>query len=250
MLSALPLSVREFSAQESVPPASLPLSEPQLAASRASLRARSLVPPASPLFLGVRRATTGHASCPRPSPAESPSSLLWLDAWLAHPCSRFFHRLTCTLGPTCWCQISWLREECRNCQNSSNRRSGADGVLCPFRTCSSRIIKLQIPDVDNPRKLAQPREKIQHVKIRPVRLHFKRHLVVIFLRHDVLRRQLSQLHVRRSRCPLHLPDKLVHFFFFRHDCLQRVQLLVQRVHLLLQLSVPLPVNLKLNHFLV
>src|ERR1700751_4355796 len=103
---------------------------------------RQIVPRVSPLFSEVRRAPTGHANCSRPLPAESPSSLLWLDAWLPHPCSRFFHRLNCTLGPACWGQVSWLREECRDCKNSGDRSSRANRILRSLRASASRIIKL------------------------------------------------------------------------------------------------------------
>jgi hypothetical protein len=65
-------------------PVSRPPSEPQLAASPAWLPVLplelALVPQALPLFSEVPSAPTGHASCSRPSSAESPSSLLWLDA--------------------------------------------------------------------------------------------------------------------------------------------------------------------------
>ena len=73
---------------------------------------------------------------------------------------------------------------------------------------------------------------------------------MVFLGNDGLRRQTSDLHARGARRSLQQPDKLVGLFFFGHDGFQRIQLFGERIHLLLQFSVALFVNLELRDFLV
>src|SRR5215469_16528812 len=115
--------------------------------------------------------------------------VLSLDAWLAHSCSRFFHRRSRTLRSTrSRSRISRLREKRRHRKYSRHRLARPHRVLRPFYLRGTRIGKVQVAHVDNPRQAAQTRKEVQHVEVRPIGLGLKRHLVMVFLWHDILRR--------------------------------------------------------------
>src|SRR5215471_2344205 len=180
-------------------------------------------------------------------PADSQLPVFCLGAWLAHSCSRSFHRLIGpgSLGHSCGCRggIGLFRKVGCDRENSGNRRSRTNWIFRFLGTGRPGIIQLQVSHIDDSRKPAQPLEEIQHVEVWPVGLRFKRHLVVIFLAVDFPCRQLTQLHVCGARRSLDLPDELIHFLFLRHDGLQGVQLLVQRIHLLFRFPITLLVHL-------
>ncbi len=154
-----PLLLLEPPSLPSSPPVCAPVYSPAYLLASCSWLPSAL-PPLAPLawppYSEPLPVSSGRAACSRPPPAESPLRLLWLDAWLAHPCSRFFHRLLRTHCSGCWGRISWLREECRHCKCSGYRCSRPDRILRPLRRTRARIVELQIPYVDNPRQSAQP----------------------------------------------------------------------------------------------
>ena len=72
---------------------------------------------------------------------------------------------------------------------------------------------------------------------------------MIFLGHNRQRLEPADLHAGRARCSLDQANELIRFFFLGNNRLQRVQLLVERIHLLFQFRIALFVNLELRHFL-
>src|SRR5580704_15330318 len=161
-----------------------------------------------------------------------------------HLSSRLLLRTGCGRGA----RISRLGEKRGGGKDSRNGSARAQRVLCGLR--AGRILEIQISHIDDSRQTAQPPEKVQNIEIGTVRLNLERHIVVVFARDHRLRGQTPNLNVRRACRALHLADEFVDILFFRHDGLQRFQLLGKRVHLRLQLAVTLPVNLELGDFLV
>jgi len=66
-------------------------------------------------------------------------------------------------------------------------------------------------------------------EVRAVRLHFKRHFVVVFLDTIACAVNLRNCTVRRGRRSLHQADEFVGLLFLGNDGLERIELFIQRV---------------------